>query len=1177
MTRLISCLLCLLAAPVLLEAGGKDSRFEFVVQSGHTRGVSALAFSPDGKKLYSGGIDGKLNVWDLESGYQTASLREHSREIGTISTNPDGSKLLTSDYNYNALVWNAAAGSVEARFDRKARWTHALYSPDGRFIVTFNIFAAERPYDAILRKGEDGEELFALEGHQNDVSSVAFSLGGKYVATASYDHYARIYELATGKGVWMLEHQSAVQDIVFAGKNDEYAATIESFGYELLWKPRNAVFLWNMKTGKLAKKLQFSKNPPRRLAYNAAADLLFALGDDHKIAIWNVKDLSVKGIFEDKQAEISTFAVDPTGRFVAYGCDDGSIALIDVGTLQEVKRFSNHVVTYDRVVPLLNVRMATIDTDNQHLTVWDLKTGERLYDYDAPRVKIGVDEESKAPIYQERSFAVDPKGVHAFIAEGPSLSCANTETGLFRFKKKAFPETIHAVEVSERGSVLALTGDHTLFIANAADGSPIASVPFGAEAPHAVQFAKSSDDVFYSDGNALLRFNLQSKQKSQLASFTEPIKGIFVSTGEIGAYSQKKLSVLSAATNAEVMSYTSVMKDIDHSIISRDGRYVLKTNRQMMDIKELDAIWTGEFPSTISSGMFVQNDAKLLLTLSDGSMMLCDAKTGTQLSRYSEVTKSGRFDLNDMSNKDRMIFKKGVASIAMFPGDSLFAVIGRQMPEIKICRITEWSGLMHAVNVLAVGKNDYVLYTNPSALGYSALYKASKGAVKGLAFKNGEEIFSFQDCDLMLNRPDWMLDELGWVDKDQIEMYRKLVYKRQQRELGAKAPRWEMVATLGRDFLANRPTIELEQAPPLMTKEPVLAVAVKASSTSKALLNHFNVYLNGVKIDHAVASAKIASETQQCEQTVSVPLAAGLNAVQLSVTDGDGNESLKKNFTVTCTKPKKKGVLYLVTVGVSEYAQTEYNLTYAAKDAGDIAAYFEKNKKNFDDVKIIRLMNHEATKANILNVGRQLSGATVDDEVIFFFAGHGLLDDELNYYMANTDIEFTAPGKNGVLYDEVMTMIEELPSIKKVVLIDACHSGEVEKDAQVQTAAAPQANVKMIAGATRGMKAANAPKGIAPSKVKELFLSFSNNSGIAVITSAGGAEFAFESSQWKNGVFTYNLLDGLQSRHADLNGDGTITVSELKEYVSGHVKEMTQGMQMPTTRNENLMNDFRVY
>jgi len=92
-----------------------------------------------------------------------------------------------------------------------------------------------------------------------------------------------------------------------------------------------------------------------------------------------------------------------------------------------------------------------------------------------------------------------------------------------------------------------------------------------------------------------------------------------------------------------------------------------------------------------------------------------------------------------------------------------------------------------------------------------------------------------------------------------------------------------------------------------------------------------------------------------------------------------------------------------------------------------------------------------------------------------------------------------------------------------------------------------------------------------------LFSDLRRGTGATVISSASGLEYAYEGEAWQNGVFTYAMLEGLKSGACDLNGDGSVQVSELKTYVFDKVSELTNGKQNPTSRKENLEYDFKVW
>jgi hypothetical protein len=95
--------------------------------------------------------------------------------------------------------------------------------------------------------------------------------------------------------------------------------------------------------------------------------------------------------------------------------------------------------------------------------------------------------------------------------------------------------------------------------------------------------------------------------------------------------------------------------------------------------------------------------------------------------------------------------------------------------------------------------------------------------------------------------------------------------------------------------------------------------------------------------------------------------------------------------------------------------------------------------------------------------------------------------------------------------------------------------------------------------------------------MRMMFADLRKGSGAMVISSASGVEFAFENDVWKNGVFTYSLLEGLKTGNANLNKDSDVQVSELRDYVIKRVGELTNGKQTPTSRRENLEFDFKVW
>jgi WD40 repeat protein len=54
-----------------------------------------VAFSPDGRRIVSGSIDGALKVWDAESGQETLTLKGHTDQVASVAFSPDGLRIVS--------------------------------------------------------------------------------------------------------------------------------------------------------------------------------------------------------------------------------------------------------------------------------------------------------------------------------------------------------------------------------------------------------------------------------------------------------------------------------------------------------------------------------------------------------------------------------------------------------------------------------------------------------------------------------------------------------------------------------------------------------------------------------------------------------------------------------------------------------------------------------------------------------------------------------------------------------------------------------------------------------------------------------------------------------------------------------------------------------------------------
>jgi hypothetical protein len=210
-----------------------------------------------------------------------------------------------------------------------------------------------------------------------------------------------------------------------------------------------------------------------------------------------------------------------------------------------------------------------------------------------------------------------------------------------------------------------------------------------------------------------------------------------------------------------------------------------------------------------------------------------------------------------------------------------------------------------------------------------------------------------------------------------------------------------------------------------------------------------------------------------------------------------------------------------------------------------------------------------------------LMKSKVDDEVVLFILGQGLLDSSLDYYFATTNIDFLNPEEKGLPCEEIEGLLDGIPARKKLLLMDTCHSGELDKE-EIELIVSEdqrQKNIKIRSFRNVMPVERRGIMGLSNSfkLIQELFANLSPCSGSVVISAASGVEFVLEDREWQNGAFNYCFFEGIKTNKADLNNDGEIYISEPRDYIVENVRQLTRARQIPTSRRENLEVDFRVY
>lgn len=243
-------------------------------------------------------------------------------------------------------------------------------------------------------------------------------------------------------------------------------------------------------------------------------------------------------------------------------------------------------------------------------------------------------------------------------------------------------------------------------------------------------------------------------------------------------------------------------------------------------------------------------------------------------------------------------------------------------------------------------------------------------------------------------------------------------------------------------------------------------------------------------------------------------------------------------------EPTPKPKVYVLAVGISQYARKELNLRFAHKDAADFAAVWETQKDRlYSGVDTRSLVDLQASASQIRDgLQRLAQEAKPEDLTILFMSSHGMRDASGDYYLGTHEIDPDRLLATGIPSAEFVRQVAKLPC-KVLIFVDTCHSGGL------------------------GAKLADDP-------LRELV---SDEVGAILFASSTPREVSLEYPKLKNGAFSKAILDTLQDASSDLDRDGKLTITELDYWIDHRVQEFTRGQQHPTTHKPSTIPNFAIY
>jgi hypothetical protein len=153
---------------------------------------------PDGATLVTGGDDGLVLLWSVETGEQLRQVGQHNREVTAVAVAADGRTVASGGNDCAVRLWNAADGKELQQLVHPKEISFVGFSADGRMVACVSGGGYPNPEGgAYLWDVASGKELPRFQHHPEAGMGVGFSADGRLLATTDRNG-VYVWEVATG-------------------------------------------------------------------------------------------------------------------------------------------------------------------------------------------------------------------------------------------------------------------------------------------------------------------------------------------------------------------------------------------------------------------------------------------------------------------------------------------------------------------------------------------------------------------------------------------------------------------------------------------------------------------------------------------------------------------------------------------------------------------------------------------------------------------------------------------------------------------------------------------------------------------------------------------------------------------------------------------------------------------
>ncbi|HTU88880.1 MAG TPA: hypothetical protein VMF69_02175, partial [Gemmataceae bacterium] len=319
--------------------------------------AAGLTFHPSSNQVLTGGGDGRLKLWDMPPKAERVLAHPDAMRAAVVSA--DGKRLFSGGADKIVRVWNLTdARMPERQFSGHTAAVNAIArSADGKILASAGDDETIRFWNQ-----SNGQQTALIGAHAGPVTSLAIHSGGQ-VLSASTDGSVKLWQpTSAGK---LLAHPGQVTSAVLSPDGSRLLTGCSD----------KQVRLWNLTNGQLERPFTGPSLGVLCVAMNSAGTQVAAGSADKTLFVWNAADGR-----ESKKytlpAAVNSVAFSPEGKLMACGLADNSIHLFDVAMGKEIKTFTGHSGAVNAILFTSKGDQLVSASADKTVQVWNIADGK---------------------------------------------------------------------------------------------------------------------------------------------------------------------------------------------------------------------------------------------------------------------------------------------------------------------------------------------------------------------------------------------------------------------------------------------------------------------------------------------------------------------------------------------------------------------------------------------------------------------------------------------------------------------------------------------------------------------------------------------------------------------------------------------------------------------------------